>query len=180
MKKAVALALFLAAPAYAADPTPAATSTPATASAPELQKNDVDMAKLEQALSTKRREIIASGMGSLTADQMKTFWTIYGDFEKEKDAIMSSRLDLLKKYTDGFATLADADIVKMYGESTAMQKQMLDLRAKYFDIINKKLGAKAAGRFAHIDDYLTTIGRLAMLDNMPALQVTPTTTAPTK
>jgi hypothetical protein len=23
----------------------------------------------------------------------------------------------------------------------------------------------------HIDDYLTTIGRLAMLDNMPALQI---------
>jgi hypothetical protein len=178
MTKAV-LILFLATPAFAAEPTPAATSTPA-ASTPELQKNDVDMATLEQALSTKRREIISSGMGTLTADQMKTFWTIYGDFEKEKDAIMSSRLSLLQKYTDGFATLADADIVKMYGESTAMQKQMIDLRAKYFDIINKKLGAKAAGRFAHIDDYLTTIGRLAMLDNMPALQVTPATTSTSK
>ena len=42
---------------------------------------------------------------------------------------------------------------------------------KYFGILNGKLGAKAAGRFAHIDDYLTTIVRLAILDNMPALQV---------
>jgi hypothetical protein len=181
MKKAVALVLFLAAPAYAADPTPTATSTPAASSQPELQKNDIDMAKLEQALSTKRREIIAAGMGSLTADQMKTFWTIYGDFEKEKDAIMAARLSLLAKYTDGFATLTDADITKMVPEMFALQKQMLDLRAKYFDAINKKLGAKAAGRFVHIDDYITTIGRLAMLDNMPALQVNaPAATTPTK
>ena len=71
------------------------------------------------------------------------------------------------------ATLADADITKMVGESAAIQRQMLDLRMKYYDIISKKLGAKAAGRFVHIDDYLTTIGRLAMLDNMPALSVAP-------
>ena len=172
MKKAVALVLFLAAPASAAEPTPAATSTPAAA-APELQKSDLDMAKLEQALSTKRRELVGAGMGQLTADQLKAFWGIYGDFEKEKDAIMSARLTLLSKYTDTFATLADADITKMVGESAALQKQLLDLRMKYFDIFSKKLGAKAAGRFVHIDDYLTTIGRLAMLDNMPALQVAP-------
>jgi hypothetical protein len=116
-------------------------------------------------------------MGQLTPDQLKTFWGIYGDFEKEKDAIMSARLGLLKTYTDGFATLADADITKMVGESAALQKQLLDLRMKYFDTFSKKLGAKAAGRFVHIDDYLTTIGRLAMLDNMPALQVTPTAPA---
>src|SRR5436190_14713248 len=147
MKKAVALILFLGAAAPAAAQTPAATSTPTAAEEPEIVRADLDMAKLESALSTKRREIVSAAMGGLSADQMKTFWGIYSDFEKEKDGIMSSRLTLLKKYTDGFATLADADIVKMYGESTAMQKQLIDLRAKYFDILNKKLGAKAAGRF---------------------------------
>ena len=171
MKKAVALILFLGAAAPAAAQTPAATSTPAASSEPELQKADVDMAKLEQALSTKRREIVSAAMGGLTADQMKTFWTVYSDFEKEKDTIMSARLALLKKYTDTFATLSDADITKMVTDSAGLQKQLLDVRMKYFDIINKKLGAKAAGRFVHVDDYLTTIGRLAMLDNMPALQV---------
>ena len=84
---------------------------------------------------------------------------------------MSARLNLLKKYTDNFATLTDADIVKMVNESADLQKSTLDLRMKYFGILNQKLGAKAAGRFAHIDDYLTTIMRLSILDNMPALQV---------
>jgi hypothetical protein len=170
MKKAVALILFLGAAAPAAAQTPPASSAPAAEEA-ELQKNDVDMAKLEQALSTKRREIVSAAMGGLSADQMKTFWTVYGDFEKEKDTIMSARLALLKKYTDTFATLSDADVTKMVNDSAGLQKQLIDVRMKYFEILNKKLGAKAAGRFVHIDDYLTTIGRLAMLDNMPALQV---------
>jgi hypothetical protein len=170
MKKAIALVLFLGLDASAAEPTPVNTSTPSTSTTPELQKSDIDMAKLEQALSTHRRELVASGMGgSLTADQMKTFWDIYADYEKEKDAIMSSRIGLLTKYTDGFATLTDADITKMVNESAALQKQTLDLRMKYYGTMSSKLGAKAAGRFVHIDDYITTIARLAILDNMPAL-----------
>ena len=84
---------------------------------------------------------------------------------------MSARLGLLKSYTEGFATLSDADIVKMANEANEIQKTSAELRMKYFNIINTKLGAKAAGRFYHIDDYLTTILRLSILDNMPALQV---------
>jgi hypothetical protein len=176
MKKALSVLVLLGVAAVAAAQQPATGSKPAAGSAqassmPELSKTDVDMAKLQQALSTKRREMVAAGMAGLTAEQMQTFWGVYADFEKERDANMAARLNLLKNYTENFATLSDADIVKMANESAEIQKQTLDLRMKYFGILNQKLGAKAAGRFAHIDDYLTTIGRLSILDNMPALQV---------
>lgn len=175
MKKVLALSLLLgmAATAHgqqAASQKPASGSAP-TSSMPELQPKDVDLAKLQHALSTKRRELVASAMGGLTADQMQTFWAVYGDFEKERDANMADRLALLQKYTQNYPTLTDADIVKMVNESAAIQKQTLDLRMKYFGILNQKLGAKAAGRFAHVDDYLTTLFRLSILDGMPALQV---------
>ncbi len=170
MKKSLALFLSLGIAATAAAQQPAAGSAQ-KAQMPELSKSDVDMAKLQNALSTKRRELFAAGMGGLTAAQQETFWSVYADFEKERDAVMSSRINLLKNYTDNFATLSDADIVKMVNESAELQKATLDMRMKYFGILNGKLGAKAAGRFAHIDDYLTTIMRLSILDNMPALQV---------
>ncbi len=170
MKKSLALFLSLGIAATAAAQQPAAGSAQ-KAQMPELSKSDVDMAKLQNALSTKRRELFAAGMGGLTAQQQETFWAVYADFEKERDSVMSSRINLLKNYTDNFATLSDADIVKMVNESAELQKATLDLRMKYFGILNGKLGAKAAGRFAHIDDYLTTIMRLSILDNMPALQV---------
>jgi hypothetical protein len=137
---------------------------------PEMSKQDVDMAKLENALSKKRRELFAAGMGGLSAEQQQVFWGVYGDFEKERDANMAARLNLLKQYTDNFANLTDADVVKMVNESAEIQKQTLDLRMKYFGILSQKLGTKSAARFVHIDDYLTTLFRLGMLDNMPALQ----------
>jgi hypothetical protein len=177
MKKVLALSLLLGVAAAGSAQQTSSQQKPASggsqpSSMPELQPKDVDMAKLQHALSTKRRELVASAMGGLTPEQMQTFWAVYGDFEKERDANMADRLNLLKKYTDNYATLTDADITKMVNESAAIQKQTLDLRMKYFGILNQKLGAKAAGRFAHIDDYLTTLFRLSMLDGMPALQVT--------
>jgi hypothetical protein len=167
MKKALSLFLLLgiaAAAAAAQQPAPAPKSA-----TPELAKGDIDMTKLENALSKKRRELFAAGMGGLSAEHQQVFWATYADFEKERDAIMASRLNLLKDYTNRFTTLTDAEIVKMVDESAAIQKQTLDLRMKYFGILNQKIGAKAAGRFVHIDDYLSTLMRLGMLDNMPAL-----------
>src|SRR5262249_30657025 len=138
---------------------------------PELKQGDVDMAKLNAALTTKRRELFAQGMAGLSPEQQQTFWGIYADFEKEKEQNMSARMTLLQRYTQGFATLSDADIVKMATEANEIQKTSADIRMKYFNILNGKLGAKVAGRFYHIDDYLTTLLRLSILDNMPALQV---------
>lgn len=162
------LSFFLVLGIAAAAVAQQAQSTPKS-SMPEMQKSDIDMAKLENALSKKRRELFAAGMGGLSADQQQTFWGVYADFEKERDAVMSARLNLLKQYTENFATLSDADITKMVNESAEIQKQTLDVRMKYFGIMSQKLGVKAAARFAHIDDYLTTLFRLGMLDNMPAL-----------
>ncbi len=166
MKKALSLFLLLA---VAAAASAQQAQTAPKSSMPEMAKGDVDMAKLENALSKQRRELFAAGMGGLSAEQQQTFWGVYGDFEKERNANMATRLGLLKDYTDRFATLSDADITKMVNESAAIQKQTLDLRMKYFGILSPKIGAKAAGRFVHIDDYLTTVFRLGMLDNMPAL-----------
>ena len=170
MRKALSLFLLLGVAAAVAAQQPSSGGQQAPKSSmPELQKSDIDMTKLQNALSKKRRELFAAGMGGLSADQQQVFWGVYADYEKERDAVMSSRLNLLKQYTDNFATLSDADIVKMANESAEIQRQTLDLRMKYFGILTQKLGAKAAARFAHIDDYLTTLFRLGMLDNMPAL-----------
>ncbi len=172
MKKALSLVLLLgvagSAAALQTASAPASGSAPKSAM-PEMSKGDVDMAKLEAALTKKRRELFAAGMGGLSAENQQTFWGVFADFEKERDTVMAARLGLLKDYTERFTALSDAEIVKMVDESATIQKQTLDLRMKYFGILNGKIGAKAAGRFAHIDDYLTTIARLGMLDNMPAL-----------
>ena len=171
MKKALALSVLLGIGAAAHGSAQQSAPAQSQSSMPELKQGDVDMAKLNAALTTKRRELFAQGMAGLSPEQQQTFWGIYSDFEKEKDQNMSARVALLKRYTEGFATLSDADIAKMASEATDIQKTSADIRLKYFKILSDKLGAKVAGRFYHIDDYLTTLSRLAILDNMPAIQV---------
>jgi hypothetical protein len=174
MKKVLALSLLAAGVVAAGAGQQTQTQAQAggqKAAMPELKQGDINLQKLNDALTKKRRELFAAGMGGLTPQQQETFWKIYADFEKEKDAIGSQRLALLKQYTENFATLSDDDIVKMVNAANDIQKQSADVRMKYFGIVNQQLGAKAAGRFYHIDDYLTTLLRLSILDNIPALQV---------
>ena len=166
MKKFFAIILLVGASvASAQQPAPAQKSA-----RPEMSKGDVDMAKLEAALTQQRRELFAAGMAGLAPDKQQAFWAVYADFEKEKDALTAQRMTLLKQYVDNYPTLSDSDIVKMVTAASDLQKQTSELRMKYFTILSEKIGPKAAGRFAHIDDYLTTVGRLAILDGMPALQ----------
>ena len=161
MKKALVLSLLVgvaaAASAQQAQPAPAAPA------------RQVDMGKFKMAVTEARRKLFAAGMSNLTPQQLETFWGVYSDYEKEKDAITAARMDLLRRYVEGFSTLTDADITKMVGEAAASQKSNVDLGMKYFGIYSQKLNAQIAGRFFLIDDYITTALRLQLLDQLPLL-----------
>jgi hypothetical protein len=161
MKKfLVAILLAAVAGAVKAQPAQQPSGESATSDA-------VNMEKLKNALTEKRRQLYAQGMSDLSPQQLEVFWGIYGDFEKEKNANMAARMNLVKDYFDKFSTLSDADLTKMLHEAVNLQQQGTDLRMKYFGILSPKIGARAAARFALIDDYLTTIWRLSILDNLP-------------
>jgi hypothetical protein len=134
-----------------------------------VTKEKVNFPKLQQTLGNTRRQLFSAGMSNLSASDLQTFWAVYADFEKEKDAQMSKRMELLQQYVDNFTTLTDADVTKMVTAANDLQKEGADLRMKYFGILSQKINPKTAGRFAHIDDYLTTAWRLSILDNIPAL-----------
>src|SRR6185503_10569780 len=86
----------------------------------------VDLVRFKQAVTDERRKMFATAMANLSAEQLQTFWAVYADFEKEKDAITSARMDLAQKYAETFASttgLADADIVEMINTLAALQQK---------------------------------------------------------
>ena len=127
----------------------------------------LNIARYKMALTDARKKLFAAGMSELTPQQLETFWGVYADFEKEKDAITGARVDLAKKYADNFQNVSDADITALVTESANLQKKTTDLRVKYFGILSQKLNAHAAGRFSLIDDYTTTAARLNLLNQLP-------------
>jgi hypothetical protein len=56
-----------------------------------------DVAKYNMASTEARRSFFAAAMSGLTPDQLQTFWAVYSDYEKEKDALAMARTDLAKK-----------------------------------------------------------------------------------
>ena len=168
MKKTLVLFLLpFATGGVPALPQPAAHPSQAAAVEDEAP---MDAERFKMALTDERRKLFGEAMNKLTAQQLETFWSVYSDYEKEKDAITSARLDLAKEYIDTFLGakgIDDAGIAKIVNEMGALQKKNIDLRLKYFGIYSQKLDAKAAGRFALVDDYVTTAWRLDLLDHIP-------------
>jgi hypothetical protein len=167
MKKALVLSLLVgvAASAAAQQAQPAAPAGGSTVS-PGGQEA-LNIARYKMALTDARRKLFAAGMNELTPQQLETFWGVYADFEKEKDALTAARVDLAKKYADNFQNVSDADITSLVTDSANLQKKGTDLRVKYYGILSQKLNAHAAGRFALIDDYTTTAARLNLLNQLP-------------
>ncbi len=127
----------------------------------------LNIARYKMALTDARKKLFAAGMSELTPQQLETFWGVYADFEKEQDAVTSARVDLAKKYADNFQNLSDSDITSLVTDSANLQKKTTDLRVKYYGVLAQKINAHAAGRFALIDDFTTTAGRLNLLNQLP-------------
>jgi hypothetical protein len=140
----------------------------ANAQSNNAQSNqDTNNARYKMALSDARKKLFAAGMSELTPQQLEVFWSVYADFETEQNSVTSARVDLAKKYADNFQSLSDADITGLVTDSANLQKKTTDLRVKYYGILKDKINAHAAGRFALIDDYTTTAGRLNLLSQLP-------------
>jgi hypothetical protein len=171
MKKALVLSLLVgvAGSASAQQAQPAAQAAPQAkpASMSASAQEAINVARYKMALTDARRKLFGAAMSNLTPRELETFWAVYADFEKEKDAIAAARVDLAKKYVDSYTSLSDTEIASLVNDAGALQKKTTDLRLKYFGIYSQKLNAKAAGRFALVDDYITTAARLSLLDQLP-------------
>jgi hypothetical protein len=129
-----------------------------------------DLARYNLASTDARRRLFAAAMSSLTPEQLKTFWVVYADYEREKDAIAMARTDLAKKYLDMYIDEGGpeaSDLAQIVDDAGELQKKNTDLRLKYFRIYSQKLNPRAAARFALIDDYETTAIRLDLFHKLP-------------
>lgn len=166
MKKVLVLSLaagIAAAAASAQQPSSGQSGQSMSGSGQETLNID----RYKMALSDARKKLFAAGMSELTPQQLETFWAVYADFDKEKNAITSARVDLAKKYADNFQNVSDAEITSLLTDSSNLQKKTIDLRMKYYGILAQRINAHAAGRFALIDDYTTTAARLNLLNQLP-------------
>jgi hypothetical protein len=54
-------------------------------------------------------------------------------------------------------------------EAADMSRKQIDLRRKCADQISKKLGGRVGARFYQLDDYMDTVLKLDLLDDVPVV-----------
>jgi len=161
MKKILVLAVSLSAILAAEQPAAPQYVKPVSPDPHDIQRYNF-------AVTDARRKFFAASMSSLTPEQLRSFWTVYADYEKEKDTIAMAGTGLAKEYLDAYRSEEGpqaAELTRIVNDAGALQKRHTDLRLKYFGIYSQRLDAKAAARFALIDDYITTSIRLNLLTN---------------
>jgi len=168
MKKALALLLFsaLGVAGIIAEERSAATAKPSGKE--EAAPFDVD--RYKTAVSDSRRKLFEDAMSGLAPETKEIFWAAYKDYESEKNEIATVRGEMIKKFTEAFSRpegLSDDAIVEAVHGMLDLQHENIDLRLKYFGVLSERVGVKTAGRFALVDDYVTTSTRLEWLNQIP-------------
>jgi hypothetical protein len=134
--------------------------------APATAKGEVDLAMLKKALSEDRRTMFRAGM-NLPAKDLETFWSIYADYEKERDALAERRLAMVKDYATKYEKINDEEAKSFVSRAAEGQVSEVGLRKKYSDTIASRISGRAAARFWQIDDYISTAVRLDVMESLP-------------
>jgi hypothetical protein len=125
----------------------------------------IDMEQIKTALTQTRRQCFEIGM-DLKDPYRDAFWSVYTEFEKEKQELDNKRFAVMNDYASKKDQLTNEQAIQLANQAADIAKKEVDLRKKYANKLNKKVSGGVGARFYQIDAYITTAMTLDILDNM--------------
>lgn len=146
--------------------------SPVWAQQPQIQVTVIQPAinqdTLQYVLMNDRRKIFEQVM-TFPDGQREIFWSEYENFEREKNKLDSRRLKLLGTYAKNYPTLSDDQLGRLMQGVFQLQKDELALRQKFHTVLKKKLSPSTASQFYAVDDYISAVVKLAILNHTPLM-----------
>ena len=139
---------------------------------PNVTITQLDEETYRYAVAAERRQILAANIG-LPPGDLGRFWAIYDEYEKARAQLDKDRFSVVSRYFQSYATMNDAQAMALVIAASQVQVSEIQLRAKYAEILGRKLSGRAGGRFFLIDDYVSTELRFKSLQNLPISPATP-------
>jgi len=147
----------------------AAQSAPQSLPGAQAQPNSVsdsDIELLRANLREQRKQITAENM-TLTADEATKFWPIFDQYRKEAIKPNDERWALIKDYAANYNTMTDAQAQNYIDRSTAVEKQLIDLRMTYVPIFEKVISPKKTALWYQIDRRIDLLINLQLSTIIP-------------
>lgn len=126
----------------------------------ELLRSDID--KETTAIITKNMEF--------SAEEAAVFWPLYKSYADELDKLADRRIELIKRYAKGLATLTDEDADEMAGEWLDLQKSRTEALEGLYEKVSSALSPAKALKVVQLEHRFNLIVDMQIANELPMVE----------
>jgi predicted restriction endonuclease len=130
--------------------------------------NAVTLEQAKRLLAAEREQIFTEAL-QLSASQTTVFHSVFVDYNKEKKELDDVLIKKFVKYAEDYQTMSSKNMAEFIKSTESFQRKDLQLRKKYYKILQDKISIEVAVRFYEVDDLISTMLRINILSSLPFL-----------
>jgi hypothetical protein len=133
------------------------------------QISNEELELVRSIVNSERKVFFAQNM-ELSSEQFTAFWTLYDKYEQESKALMSNSISQIKTLINESDNISDEELDQIQKTTFKRRKKLLSLQNKYYKIMKKEFGTKAASRFLQIDRFVDATVKSQLFGEMPLIK----------
>ncbi len=128
-----------------------------------------EIAMIQDLFGQEKKEIIAANI-DLTGVDSDAFWKHYDQYEKQRQEIGKSKLELLQKYTTNPGNMTNFQASELLGEAISLRTAEDKLILNFTKKIGKATSDLVSVQFYQIEHYISDGIRFSILNNIDFVQ----------
>jgi hypothetical protein len=126
------------------------------------------IAELRQVAGQDRRNIVRANM-LLTETESARFWPLYDEYRAGRQKIGDRRVRLITDFLAAENSMSEDEARTLANQDFAIEKDISELKAKWYKKMTKELSERTIARFFHIDEKLDAAADIALAANIPLI-----------
>lgn len=127
---------------------------------------DDEITLIQSAFGQDKKMIVDAYM-DLPESIAPGFWTVYQEYEGERQALSRDRITLINDYLNSYDSIDEEKADEFANRSLKNDVALSKLHAKYYKKFKKVTSAKDAAKFLQIDIYIHNTIRNALQQELP-------------
>jgi hypothetical protein len=133
-------------------------------------QSKMDEVDLIQSVFGMEKKAIVADFLIVKSAQQDAFWKIYEEYETARKDLGKKRIELLSQYADNYNSMSNETADSWMKDVLSLTKAADKLLVTYYKKVRKITDPVTALKFYHVENYILTSIRMAMLDKVPFVQ----------
>ncbi len=130
------------------------------------QVDELDSKWLRYMVESERRTVFMSAM-DLEASADSVFWVLFNEYEADLDKLRAEYVQDLGIYAEKYNTMTAEDADELMTRHYAREVSHTKTQRAYYKKMKKQINALTAARFVQVDNAVSMIMRLSIMDEFP-------------